>query len=78
MILSKIKIKKIFKWLRNKIISDQEMMQTFNCGVGFCIIVLKKILKKLKKYFQKNLCPYEIGFISKNKKKLNLSNSLKW
>ena len=30
--LSKIKTTKIFKWLKNKNISDQEMMQTFNCG----------------------------------------------
>ena len=36
--LSKIKINKIFKWLKSKNISDQEMLQTFNCGVGFCII----------------------------------------
>ena len=56
------------------------MLKTFNCGVGFCIIVEKKILKKLKKYFSKNFtCPYEIGYISqKMLKKLNLYNSLKW
>ena len=33
--LSKIKISKIFKWLKSKNISDSEMMNTFNCGVGF-------------------------------------------
>ena len=32
--LSKIKILKIFKWLKRKNISDQEMLRTFNCGVG--------------------------------------------
>ena len=40
--LSKIKVIKIFKWLKNKNISNQEMLQTFNCGIGFCIIVPKK------------------------------------
>ena len=40
--LSKIKIKKIFKWLKSKKISDKEMMNTFNCGVGFCVIAQKK------------------------------------
>ena len=45
--LSKIKINKIFKWLKRKNISDQEMMKTFNCGVGFCIIVNKKNIKKI-------------------------------
>ena len=44
--LSKIKIKKIFKWLKQKKISDNEMLNTFNCGVGFCIIVRKKIFLK--------------------------------
>ena len=30
------------------------MIQTFNCGVGFCLITNKKNLKKLKNTFQKN------------------------
>ena len=40
--LSKIKTIKIFKWLKTKKISDKEMIRTFNCGVGFCLIVNKK------------------------------------
>jgi phosphoribosylaminoimidazole synthetase len=76
--LSKIKIIKIFKWLKSKKISDKEMMQTFNCGIGFCIIVSKKNIKKIKNLFPKNLKPYEIGHISKEKSKVNLFNSLKW
>ena len=40
--LAKIKTLEIFKWLKNKNISDKEMMRTFNCGVGFCIIISKK------------------------------------
>ena len=42
--LSKIRILKIFKWLKKQNISDQEMITTFNCGVGFCIIVSKKYI----------------------------------
>ncbi len=76
--LSKIKTKKIFKWLKSKNISDLEMLKTFNCGVGFCIIVDKKNIVKIKKYFSKAYIPYEIGYISENSKKLNLINSLKW
>jgi phosphoribosylformylglycinamidine cyclo-ligase len=76
--LSKIKIPKIFKWLKTKKISDQEMMRTFNCGVGFCIIVNKKNLKKIKKLFTKDYVPYEIGYISKENSKVNLLKSLKW
>ena len=43
--LSKIKVKKIFKWLKKNNISDYEMIKTFNCGVGFCLITKKIMLK---------------------------------
>ena len=76
--LSKIKPKKIFKWLKKKNISDLEMLKTFNCGVGFCLIVEKKNVKKIKRYFSKDFMPFEIGFITKSTKKLKLFNSIKW
>ena len=76
--LSKIKTLKIFKWLKSKNISDQEMMKTFNCGVGFCLIVSKKNINRIKKIFSKQFMPYEIGYISKSKKRVNLSNSIRW
>ncbi len=76
--LSKIKVKKIFKLLKKKKIPDLEMLKTFNCGVGFCIIVDENKIKKIKKYFTKDYMPYEIGYISKSAKKLNLYNSIKW
>ena len=76
--LSKIKPKNIFKWIKSNNISDQEMLKTFNCGVGFCLIVKKKNIKKIKKYFSKEYTPYEIGFISKNKDKINIYNKVKW
>ena len=76
--LSKIKISKIFKWLKKKNISDSEMLRTFNCGIGFCIITPEKNIKIIKKKFSKNYIPYEIGYISKNKKKVNLFKNLIW
>ena len=76
--LNKIKILKIFKWIKSKNISDSEMMRTFNCGVGFCLIVNKKNISKIKKIFPKKYKPYEIGYISKEKNKVKLINSLKW
>jgi len=76
--LSKIKILKIFKWLKTKNISDQEMIKTFNCGIGFCIIAPRKNIKKIKKVFPKTYTPYEIGLITDEKVKINLSKSLKW
>jgi phosphoribosylaminoimidazole (AIR) synthetase len=76
--LSKIKTLKIFKWLKSKNISDEEMLKTFNCGVGFCLIVKKKNIHKIKRFFSKKYMPYEIGFISKDKSKINISNSVRW
>ena len=76
--LSRIKPQKIFKWLKSKNITEIEMLKTFNCGVGFCIIVQKKNIKKINKFFTKEYMPYEIGYISKNNKKLNFHNSIKW
>ena len=76
--LSKIKVIKIFKWLKSKNIPESEMIRTFNCGVGFCLIVPRKNISKIKRIFPNNLMPYEIGIITKDKKRVNLSNFLKW
>ena len=76
--LSKIKIKNIFKWLKKNNISDSEMLKTFNCGVGFCIIANKKNLKKIKKFFSKDYQPYEIGYISKEKIKYKTYGKFNW
>ena len=76
--LSKLKVLKIFKWLKSKDLSDYEMMRTFNCGVGFCIICSKKNVVKIKKVFSKKYNPYQIGYISKSKHQINLKNSIRW
>ena len=75
---SKIKILKIFKWLKSKNISDQEMIKTFNCGIGFCIITPKKNIRKIIKIFPNKFRPYQIGFISRDKGRLKVFKSLKW
>ena len=76
--LSKIRVHKIFRWLKSKNISDMEMLKTFNCGVGFCLITDRDKISKLSHYFKKKFKPYEIGFISKSSKKLNLLKEVRW
>ena len=76
--LSKIKVKRIFSWLKSKNISDKEMLRTFNCGVGFCLITKRNNCKKISKYFSKNFTPYEIGYVSKGNRKFNIYNKIKW
>ena len=49
--LGKIKTNVIFKWIHSQGVSNAEMLKTFNCGIGFCIIIKSKNLKKIKKHF---------------------------
>ena len=76
--LDQIKTSKIFNWLKNNGISDKEMLKTFNCGVGFCLIIESKNLKKINKFFSKGYKPYIIGKISEGKKKVKLNGSINW
>ena len=76
--LNKIKTTKIFKWIKKNNIRDSEMLATFNCGIGFCLITNKKNIKKIKKQFSQKYQPYQIGFLSKNIKKYKTYGKLKW
>ena len=76
--LSQIKTLNIFKWLKKNGISEKEMLKTFNCGVGFCLIINPKDLKKVTKYFSKYYKPYVIGKISRGNNKVKLNGSINW
>ena len=76
--LDKIKTLKIFSWLKYSGINETEMIKTFNCGVGFCLIVKKKDIKNVEKCFPKKFKPYVIGKISKGKNKIKLSKKIDW
>ena len=76
--LNKIKTLKIFNWLKKNGIPENEMLKTFNCGVGFCLIINKKNLNKIQSYFPKNYKPYVIGKIISGKNKVKLNGSINW
>jgi phosphoribosylformylglycinamidine cyclo-ligase len=76
--LDKIKTSKVFKWLKVNGINDKEMLKTFNCGVGFCLIIHPKKLNKIKKYFSKKYKPYVIGQLSSGKNKVKLNGNINW
>ena len=76
--LNKIKTLKIFNWLKKNGIPESEMLKTFNCGVGFCLIINKKNLKKVQSYFPKDYKPYVIGKIINGKTKVKLNGSVIW
>ena len=76
--LNKIRTKKIFSWIKSNNIKENEMLKTFNCGVGFCLIIDSKNLNKIKKHFSKDFKPYVIGKITSEKKKVILNEEINW
>ncbi len=76
--LANVKVSKIFKWLKDRNVSEKEMIKTFNCGVGFCLIVEQKNIKKIQKYFSKNFKPYVIGKIISHNKKSKVNGKINW
>ena len=76
--LNKVKTKKIFKWLRQQNVEDKEMLKTFNCGVGFCLVIKPKNLNKIKKFFSKDFKPYVIGKVITGRNKIKLNGKIDW
>ncbi|MBP9478243.1 MAG: phosphoribosylformylglycinamidine cyclo-ligase [Sebaldella sp.] len=69
----KIKVPKIFEYIKSRGVPDDEMWGTFNMGVGFVLIVKEKdkekIIAKLEKYGEN---AYEIGRMEKGDNKICL------
>ena len=76
--LKKVKPLKIFRWLKKMGISDNEMLRTFNCGVGFCIIINPKNLIKVVNIFPRKFKPYVIGIIKNGHNKIKLNEKIDW
>ena len=76
--LNKIKTKEIFRWLKKNGVSNKEMLKTFNCGVGFCLIINPKNLKKITNHFTNEYKPYVIGKILSGKNKIKLNGTINW
>ena len=54
------------------------MIKTFNCGVGFCLIVPKKKCKENSKIFFEKLYPTKLVLFQKVKNRIKLVNSIQW
>ena len=77
--LSKIRILNLFKYIRdNGNISDDEMLRTFNCGVGFIIVTSQKDKKAVMKHVSQTYDCYEIGAIEKGSSKIVFDKRLNW
>ena len=76
--LNRVKTLKIFTWLYKMGVSEKEMLKTFNCGVGFCLVTNPRNFNSVSNYFGKKFKPYIIGKIVKNSKKVKLSGKISW
>ena len=69
-----IKIPDLFKLIQEKsMLSEKEMLKTFNCGIGMVLIINKNDINRFNKIFKKTKYkPRIIGFIDKceNRKKI--------
>lgn len=77
--LSKLKILSIFKYIRNNgNISDEEMLRTFNCGVGFNLVVAQKDKDAVMRHINRFYDCYEIGIVEKGEQKVVFENCINW
>ena len=77
--LSRLKILNIFKFIRSSgNISDEEMLRTFNCGVGFVIMAAQKDKEAVIKHIGQYYDCYEIGMIEAGEGKVRFENGMNW
>ena len=77
--LSKIKVNKIFSWIKNNGVAEKEMLRTFNCGVGFVLFANKNNFKKIINIFSGSFKPYVIGeIIKKSHSKIQFVGNVKF
>lgn len=77
--LSKLNVLNIFKYIRNSgNISDEEMLRTFNCGVGFNVVVAQKDKDMVMRHVNQFYNCYEIGLIEEGAHKVVFENRMTW
>lgn len=77
--LSKLKILGIFKYIRNNgNISDEEMLRTFNCGVGFNLVVAQRDKAAVMGHINQFYDCYEIGIVERGEQRVVFENSINW
>lgn len=79
--LSLIEILSIFKFIKKSArINDEEMLSTFNCGVGLIIVAKESFSKRIINQISQFINSYEIGTIKENinGKNIKFVNKLLW
>ena len=77
--LAKINILPIFKYIKHRgTIDDKEMLNTFNCGVGFNVVVSQQDKRQVMEHLSEYYPCYEIGVIENGQDKVEFENKLNW
>ncbi|MBD5542916.1 MAG: phosphoribosylformylglycinamidine cyclo-ligase [Lachnospiraceae bacterium] len=77
--LSKIRTLEIFSYIKRMgNVSDEEMLRTFNCGVGLCMVVKEEKKDMAIRHISRYYDCYEIGRIEKGSQKIRMINSVDW
>lgn len=77
--LSKIRILNLFKYIRqNGNISDEEMLRTFNCGVGLVVVVSERDKNAVTEHIGQFYPCYEIGKVEKGEDKVVFEKRVNW
>ncbi|MDB7083489.1 phosphoribosylformylglycinamidine cyclo-ligase [Erysipelatoclostridium ramosum] len=77
--LAKINILPIFKYIKHRgNIDDKEMLNTFNLGVGFNVVVSQQDKRQVMEHLSEYYPCYEIGVIENGQDKVEFENKLNW
>ena len=77
--LGQIQTLPIFSFIKaNGNVADSEMLQTFNCGVGFILVVSPQIAQTVAKQVSVHYPCYEIGTITQGDTPITFHGNLSW
>lgn len=77
--LAKIKTLPLFAYIRNcGYINDEEMLRTFNCGVGLIVVTPQEAKEQVIRQISRFHDCYEVGIMRRGDQKIALKNRLRW
>ena len=77
--LPQIKPLSVFKYIKLQgNVEDEEMLRTFNCGVGFLLVVSQEGKEAAIRHISQHYPCYEIGRITKGDRKIAMNGRLSW
>ena len=77
--LSHIRIPQVFKYIKtNGNVADNEMLKTFNCGVGLVVVADSNAESAIQKALSESCISYTIGEVIEGNRLVTFENNLNW